>query len=102
MAMVFFFLAETSKSWSFFSWFFPKFPKSSSSSCPYAQSHGLLLLGFFQSSQRYYLQIGFSQSSIAMVFLCCFWLLVNMPIVLFNSLIICSSPPYPHVFCSNN
>jgi hypothetical protein len=31
----------------------------------------------------------------AMVFLCCFWLLVSMPIVLFNSLIICSFPPLP-------
>jgi hypothetical protein len=32
MVVVFFFLAKTSKSWSSFSWFFPKFLKSSSSS----------------------------------------------------------------------
>jgi hypothetical protein len=91
MAMVLFFLVETlkSSSWSF-SWFFPKFPKSSYFSWPYLQSHGLLL--------------GFFQSSMVVVFLCYFWLLVNMPIVLFNSLIICSfkifklSPPYPPHF----
>jgi hypothetical protein len=43
------------------------------------------------------------------VFLCYFWLLVSMPIVLFSSLIICNSkifelaPPYPPiVFYFNN
>jgi hypothetical protein len=50
---------------------------------------------------------GFSQNSMVVVFLCCFWLLVNMPIVLFNSLIIFSFkifkfstplPPYPPMF----
>ncbi len=64
MAMVFFFLAKTSKSWSCSSWFFPKFPKPSSSSCPHLQSHCLLLSRFFQSSQSYCLLLhGFLQSS---------------------------------------
>ncbi len=85
----FFFMVKTSKSWSSFSWFCPKFPKSSSYwPCP--QSHGLVLLEFFQSSQSYCLHLGFSKGSMIVVFLCCFWLLVNMPIVLLNSLIICS------------
>jgi hypothetical protein len=105
MIVVFFFLAETSKLWSSFSWFFLKFPNLSSSSWSYPQSHGLLLPGFFQSSQSCCLLLGFSQSSMAMVFLCYFWLLVNMPIVLFSSLIICrakifefSPPLHPHCF----
>jgi hypothetical protein len=51
MVMVFFFLVETSKSWSCSSWFFPKLPKPSSSSWLYPQSHDLLLPRFFQSSQ---------------------------------------------------
>jgi hypothetical protein len=99
-------LVETSKSWSSFSWFFPKFPKSSSSSWPYPQSHGLFL-EFFQSSQSC-LHLGFSQSSMSVVFLCNLSLLVNMPIVLLNSMIICSfdifelAPLPPHFFSFNN
>ncbi len=98
----FFFLAKTSKSW-----FFPKFLKSSFSSWPYLQSHGLFLFGFFQSSQSCCLHPSFSQSSMIVVILCYFWLLVSMPTVLFNSLIICNSKIFklslpPHVFYSNN
>jgi hypothetical protein len=48
-----------------------------------------LFLVNFQISQSCCLHFGFSQSSTIMVFLCYFWLLVNMPIVVFNSLIIC-------------
>ncbi len=104
IVVVFFFMAETLKLWSSFSWFFPKFPNLSSSSWPYPQSHGLLLPWFFQSSQSCFL-LSFSQSSIVVVFLCYFWLLVSMPIVLFSSVIICNfeifefSHPYPpHCF----
>jgi hypothetical protein len=70
----------------------------------YLQSHGLFFLGFFQSSQSCCLLYGFSQSSMVVVFLCYFWLLVSMPIVLFSSLIILSSkifefsPTYPPMF----
>jgi hypothetical protein len=101
MVVVFFFLAETLKLWYSFSWFFPKFP---SFSWLYPQNHGLLLFGFFQSFQSYCFVFGFSQSSMVMVFLCFFWLLVSMPIVLFNSLIIYSfkifelSLPLPPMF----
>jgi hypothetical protein len=104
MVVVFLFLAETLKLWSSFSWFFPKFPKSSFSWL-YLQIHGLLLPGFFQNSQSCYLLFGFSQSSMPMVFLCCFWLLVNMPIIIFSSLGIYNSEIFklpPHVLCSNN
>ncbi len=61
--MIFFFLAKTSKLWSCSWWFFPKLPKPFSSSWPYPQSHGLLLLRVFQSSQSCFLLHGFFKSS---------------------------------------
>ncbi len=108
MAMVFFFLVKTSKSWSSFSWFFAKFPKSFSYFSPYLQNHGFSLFEFFQSSQSCCFHLGFSQSSTIVVFLCCFWLLVSIFNVLFNSLIMCNSDicelstPPPHIFYFNN
>jgi hypothetical protein len=69
IAMVFFFLAETSKLWSSSSWFFPTLPKPwsflpsfskapwlwSSSSWLKPQSCGLVLHGFFLNSQNHLL-----------------------------------------------
>ncbi len=47
MVVVFFFLVETSKLWSFFSWFFPKFPKSSYSSWIFPKLPKLLSFSWF-------------------------------------------------------
>ncbi len=87
MAMVFFFVIETSKLWSCSSWFFPKLPKFpklcssyswffskiprlwSSSSWPKPWSHGLLFHSFFQSSKSHLFILGSTLKAMVFFFL---------------------------------
>ncbi len=84
MVVVIFFLAEISNLWFFFHGFFPKLPKPQSffsqffsktpwlwsSSCqPKPQHRGLVLHGFFQTSQNLFLLIGCTFKAMVFFFL---------------------------------